>query len=124
MRTTIRRTIQAALAATCPLRYTALSGEIAALVAAGRLIRTGDVLDRLGADLPDGQRSWYGRHVAKAYRAAHLGADAIRVWAQHRTTGRWIHQHVYAPADPALYAGLASYKATRHLATTDLELAA
>lgn len=112
---TVRRTIRAALAATKPLRYTALSGEVAALVAAGRLVRTGDLLDRLGADLPDGQRSWFGRHVAKAYRAAHLGADAIRVWAQHRTTGRWIHQHVYRPADPALYAGLASYKATRHL---------
>ncbi|RXS84184.1 hypothetical protein EST92_11540 [Streptomyces sp. TM32] len=112
---TIRRTIAAALTAGRTLRYTALSGEIAALVATGRLVRTGDVLDRLGADLPDGQRSWYGRHCAKAFRAAHGGADAIRVWAQHRTTGRWIHQHVYAPADPALYAGLASYKATRHL---------
>ncbi|MFD8545598.1 hypothetical protein [Streptomyces sp. NPDC059649] len=121
---TIRRTIAAALAATKPLRYAALSGEIAALVAAGRLVRTGDVLDRLGADLPDGQRSWYGRHVAKAYCAAHLGADAIRVWAQHRTTGRWIHVHVYRPTDPALYAGLASYKATRHLIATDFELAA
>lgn len=124
MRTTIRRTIRAALAATTPLRYAALSGEIAALIAAGRLIRTGDLLDRLGADLPDGQRSWFGRHVAKAYRAAHLGVDAVRVWAQHRTTGRWIHVHVYRPADPALFAGLASYKATRHLTVTDLELAA
>ncbi|MFJ3950252.1 hypothetical protein ACIPXV_09305 [Streptomyces libani] len=56
--------------------------------------------------------------------ASALGADAIRVWAQHRTTSRWIHQHVYAPADPALYAGLGSYKATRSLAATDLELAA
>jgi hypothetical protein len=115
MRITIRRTIRAALAVAKPLRYTALSGEVAALVATGRLVRTGDLLDRLGADLPDGQRGWFGRHVAKAYRAAHLGADAIRVWAQHRTTGRWIHVHVYRPADPALFAGLASYKATRHL---------
>ncbi|WP_329143550.1 hypothetical protein OIU91_06225 [Streptomyces sp. NBC_01456] len=113
--TAIRRTIAAALTTSRHLRYTALSGEVAALVAAGRLIRTGDLLDRLGADLSDGCRSWFGRHVAKAYRAAHLGADAIRVWAQHRTTGRWIHVHVYRPADPALYAGLASYGRTRHL---------
>lgn len=113
--TAIRRTIAAALAASRRLRYTALSGEVAALVAVGRLIPTGDLLDRLGAELSDGCRSWFGRHVAKAYRAAHLGADAIRVWAQHRTTGRWNHVNVYAPADPALYAGLASYGRTRHL---------
>ncbi|MGW2010918.1 hypothetical protein [Streptomyces nigrescens] len=113
--TAIRRTIAAALTAGRHLRYTALSGEIAALVATGRLVRTGDLLDRLGADLPDGQRSWFGRHVAKAYRAAHLGADAVRVWVQHRTTGRWIHVNVYQPADPALFAGLASYGRTRHL---------
>lgn len=54
----------------------------------------------------------YGETVIEE-GAAHLGADAIRVWAQHRTTGRCIH--VYAPADPALFDGLASYKATRHL---------
>lgn len=122
--TAIRRAIAAALAVGRHLRYTALSGEVATLVASGRLVRTGDVLDRLGADLSDGCRSWYGRHVAKAYRAAHLGADAVRVWAQHRTTGRWIHQHVYAPTDPALYAGLASYKATRHLAQAQFTEAA
>jgi hypothetical protein len=27
------------------------------------------------------------------------------VWAQHRTTGKWIHVHVYGPIDEALYAG-------------------
>lgn len=123
--TTIRRTIAAALAAGRHLRYTALSGEVAGLVAAGRLVRTGDLLDRLGAgDLPDGQKSWYGRHVAKAYRAMHGGADAVRVWAQHRMTGRWIHVHVYRPAEPALFAGLASYKATRHLAQAQFTAAA
>jgi len=124
MRITIRRTIRAALAATAPLRYTALSGEIAALVAAGRLVRTGDVLDRLGAgDLKDGYKSHYGRHVAKAYRAA-TGGEPLRVWAQHRTTGRWCHVFVYRPAEPALFAGLASYGRTRHITATALELAA
>jgi hypothetical protein len=118
--TAIRRTIAAALTASKALKYRTLSGTVAVLVDAGRLVRTGDILDRLGADdLKDGQRSWFGRHVAKAYRAANDGADAIRVWAQHRTTGRWIHVHVYNPAEPALYAGLRSYKATQHLTAAD-----
>lgn len=101
------------------LAYRTRSGLIAAAVEQGTLIRTGDLLDRLGADLKDGQRSWYGRHTAKAYRAAHLGADAVKVWAQHRTTGKWIHVHVYAPTDPALYTALTTYKATRHLSQAD-----
>ncbi|MEV7770480.1 hypothetical protein [Kitasatospora sp. NPDC086791] len=78
-------------------------------------IRTGDMLDRLGIQLPDGQASWYGRHVAKAYRAAHNGQDAPRAWVRHRTTGRWIHPFVYAANDPALIEGLFSYKATAGL---------
>ncbi|MDH6141127.1 hypothetical protein P3T35_003140 [Kitasatospora sp. GP30] len=83
----------------------------------GNLIRTGDMLERLGIQLPDGQQSWYGRHVAKAYRAAHDGQDAPKAWAQHRTTGRWIRVFVYSPTDPALLAGLRSYKATTDLVT-------
>lgn len=115
-RTLRQRHLRAAATTAKALGYRTLSGAIAVLVDAGRLIRTGDLLNRLGAsDLPDGQQSWYGRHVAKAYRAAH-GGDAIRVWAQHRTTGKWIHVYVYAPTDPALTTGLRSYKATRHLA--------
>ncbi|GGP55768.1 hypothetical protein [Streptomyces abikoensis] len=121
--TAIRRTITAARIATKALGYRALSGHIAHLVDTGALIRTGDILDRLGAGcLPDGQRSWYGRHAAKAYRATH-GGDATRVWAQHRTTGHWIHVHVYAPTDPALVTALSTYKATRDLAL-DFQLAA
>lgn len=121
----IRRTIAAALQASRALGYRTLSGRIAALVDVGRLVRTGDVLERLGAgDLPDGQKSWYGRHVAKAYRACHLGADSVKVWTQHRTTGRFIHVYVYDPADPALYAALGAYKATRRLASVELTEAA
>lgn len=116
---TIRRTHTAALDAAKALAYRTLSGVIATLVDQGRLIRTGDLLDRLGADLPDGQRSWYGRHVAKAYRTANDGADAIKVWAQRRTTGKWIHVHVYAPIDPALFEALRTYKATRGLVAAD-----
>lgn len=111
-----RRTQTAARTATKALYYRTISGIVAVLVDSGQLIRTGDALDRFGgSDLPDGQKSWYGRHVAKAYRKVH-GGDAIRVWTQHRTTGRWIHVYVYNPADPALLAGLRTYKATRHLA--------
>lgn len=118
--THIRRTITAAIHTTQTLGYRALSGTVATLVNAGHLVRTGDILDRLGADtLKDGQRSWYGRHVAKAYRTAHNGAHAIKVWTQHRTTGKWIHVHVYSPTDPALYTALHTYKATRHLTASD-----
>ena len=112
-----RRTLHTAAATSKALAYRTLSGIVATLVDTGRLIRTGDALDRFGgADLPDGQQSWFGRHVAKAYRAAHNGAEPIRVWAQHRTTGRFCHVFVYAPTDPALPTGLRSYKATRYLA--------
>ncbi|MEU8968143.1 hypothetical protein AB0D11_02510 [Streptomyces monashensis] len=113
----LRRIHAAACTVAEALAYRVLSGIVAALVDAGQLIRTGDLLNRIGSsDLPDGQQSWYGRHVAKAYRAAHVGGDSVRIWTQHRTTGRWIHVYVYAPTDPALLAGLRSYKATRHLA--------
>jgi len=110
------RTKDAARTAVKALRYRCISGIVAVLVDQGRLVRTGDVLDRFGgADLPDGVQSWFGRHVVKAYRETH-GGDPVRVWARHRTTGRFVHVYVYAPVDPALLAGLASYKATRHLA--------
>ena len=122
---TVRQTIRAALGTTKALAYRTLSGIVAALVDQGRLIRTGDLLDRLGADdLLDGHRAWYGRHCAKAYRAANDGAVPIRVWARHRTTGRYVHVYVYAPTDPALYAALQSYKATRHLVQASYQEAA
>lgn len=112
---TRRNGLHAAAATTRALGYRTLSGIIGALVETGRLIRTGDFLDRIGGhDLPDGQKSWFGRHVAKAYRAAN-GGDTVKVWTQHRTTGKWIHVYVYGPIDEALYAGLRSYKGTRHL---------
>jgi hypothetical protein len=112
---TRRNDLYAAAATAKALAYRTLSGLIAAAVEAGKLIKTGDFLQRIGgSDLPDGQQSWFGRHVAKAYRAAH-GGDSVRVWTQHRTTGKWIHVLVYNPIDDALYAGLRSYKGTRHL---------
>lgn len=114
--TRTRRNDLYAAAKTCKaLGYRTLSGAIVSLVETGRLIRTGDFLQRVGgSDLPDGQQSWYGRHVAKAYRKAH-GGEPLKVWAQHRTTGRWIHVNVFGPIDAALYAGLRTYKGTRHL---------
>lgn len=112
---TRRNTLHAAAATPKALGYRTLSGIIASYVATGRLVKTGDFLDRIGGgDLPDGQRSWFGRHVAKAYRAAN-GGDTVRVWSQHRTTGKWIHVLVYGAIDPALYAGLRTYKGTQHL---------
>lgn len=116
----IARTHRAARNMSKALAYRTRSGSIAAAVEQGTLIRTGDLLERLGADdLKDGQKAWFGRHAAKAYRATHLGADAVKVWAQHRTTGRYIHVNVFEPTDPALYTALTTYKATRHLGQAD-----
>jgi hypothetical protein len=118
-RALVRRALTTVTHTAKALGYATLSGHIGALVTDGRLIRTGDFLDRVGGDdLMDGQKSWYGRHVIKAYRAAH-DAEAPRVWTRHRTTGRWIHVFVYAPLDPALLTGLASYKGTCHLVDRD-----
>lgn len=112
---TRRNTLHAATRTTKALNYRTLSGLVAAHVEAGRLITVGTFLDRIGGeDLPDGKRSWFGRHAKKAYRAAN-GGDPIRVWTQHRTTGRYVHVHVYGPIDPALYTALDTYKGTRHL---------
>lgn len=111
-----RRTQTAARTAVKALYYRAISGDIAALVDNGRLVRTGDILERLGAaDLKDGYKSHYGKHVAKAYRAARE-TEPVRVWAQHRTTGKWVHVFVYSPFEIALYIGLVTYKRTAHLA--------
>jgi hypothetical protein len=114
-RKTTHRLIRTARGVTKALAYWTLSGRIAAHVATGRLIKTGDFLDRIGGgDLPDGQKSWFGRHAAKAYRAA-TGTEPLKVWTQHRTTGRWIHVNVFGPIDLALYEALRTYKGARHL---------
>lgn len=125
MNATARKAVRRLTAATLRAAHIATDTAYAILNAGlAGLIRTGDMLDRLGIDLPDGQASWYGRHVAKAYRAAN-GEDAPRAWVRHRTTGRRIRVFVYAPADPALLAGLRSYKATRSLVSaTDFSVAA
>lgn len=121
---TRRNTLYAAAATHKALGYRTLSGAIVSLIETGRLIRTGDFLQRVGgSDLPDGQQSWYGRHVAKAYRKAH-GGEPLKVWAQHRTTGRYVHVNVYSPIDPALYGGLRTYKGTRHLLASSYQEAA
>jgi hypothetical protein len=112
---TRRNTLRTAVRTTKALGYRTLSGHIAAAVEQGKLIRTGDFLDRIGgSDLKDGQKAWFGRHVAKAYRAQH-GGDTVKVWTQHRTTGKWIHVFAYGVVDDALYEGLFAYKGTQHL---------
>lgn len=121
---TRRNTHRAATTTSKALGYRTLSGIVAAHVEAGRLVKTGDFLERIGGgDLKDGQKAWFGRHVAKAYRAAN-GGDPVRVWAQHRTTGKWLHVYAYGVVDEALYAGLFAYKATRHLLASNLTEAA
>lgn len=116
---TIRRSIRAAVSATRVLRYTALSGRIADDVASGRLVLVRDFLARIGgADLPDGKQSWFGRAAKKAFIAAN-GAAPVMVWAQHRTTGRFIHVCAYSPLDAALYEAVRKYAGTRHLLAAD-----
>jgi hypothetical protein len=116
---TRRNTLRTAVTTSRALGYRTLSGLIAAAVEAGRLVKTGDFLERVGGgDLKDGQKAWFGRHVAKAYRAQH-GGDTVRVWTQHRTTGKWIHVYAYGVIDEALYEGLFAYKGTRHLLAAD-----
>ena len=120
----IRRTHAAAQRVTKALAYRARSGRIAALVESGALVRTGDILDRLGAgDLRDGYKSHYGKHVVKAYRAAN-DAEPFKVWMRHRTTGKYVHVNVYSPFDLSLYIGLVTYKRTAHLAQPALFQAA
>jgi hypothetical protein len=112
---TRRNDLYAATATTKALGYRTLSGIVAAHVETGRLVTVGTFLDRVGGhDLPDGKRSWFGRH-AKAAHVEATGATPVMVWAQHRTTGRWNHVCAYSPIDPALYTGLRTYKGTRHL---------
>ncbi|MFE9850319.1 hypothetical protein ACFYPN_16115 [Streptomyces sp. NPDC005576] len=112
----IARTHKAARATNRALAYRTLSGLVAAAVEQGRLIRTGDLLERLGAgDLRDGYQSWYGKHVKAAYIAAN-GQPPVKVWARHRRTGRWNHVAAYSPFDLSLYIGLATYKRTAFLA--------
>jgi hypothetical protein len=121
---TRRNTLRTAVRTTKALGYRTLSGIIASWVATGRLVKTGDFLERIGGgDLKDGQKAWFGRHVAKAYRAQH-GGDTVRVWTQHRTTGKWIHVFVYGPIDQALYTALTTYKGTRHLLASNFAEAA
>ena len=121
---TRRNTIRTATHTSRALGYRTLSGIIAAHVEQGRLVRTGDFLDRVGGgDLKDGQKAWFGRHVAKAYRAQH-GGDTVKVWAQHRTTGKFIHVYAYGVVDEALYEGLFAYKGTQHLLAADFTEAA
>ncbi|NED31081.1 hypothetical protein [Streptomyces sp. SID8499] len=120
----IRRTHAAARRVCKALAYRARSGQIITQVEAGLLVRTGDVLDRLGAsNLKDGYQSWYGRHVKKAHIVA-TGTEPARCWVRHHTTGKWIHVHVYRPFDMALYIGLVTYKQTKHLAQPALFQAA
>lgn len=121
---TRRNTLRTAVTTTRALGYRTLSGIIGAHVEAGRLIRTGDFLERIGGgELKDGVKSWFGRHVAKAYRAAN-GGDAVKVWAQHRTTGKFIHVYAYGVVDEALYEGLFNYKGTQHLLASNYAEAA
>lgn len=123
-RTARRNTLRAATRTSYALYYRTLSGLIAAAVEAGRLIKTGDFLERIGGgELKDGVKSWFGRHAKKAYIAAN-GTEPVRVWAQHRTTGHWIHVHAYGPIDEALYEGLFTYKGTQHLLASNYSEAA
>ena len=104
------RHIAAAVRVGRPLAFAALNGRFQAQLHRGELVRTSTYLLALGIVLKDGQVAWYGKHVAKAYRA-NRHAEPLRLWHQH-SNGRWFRVFVYAPGDPALITALGSYKAT------------
>lgn len=82
----------------------------------GQLVTVNGVLDQLGVEpeFKDGYRSWAGRHIASCYRLNNQ-RNPLKAWVRHRTTGRWIHAHVYVPGDVAIEQGLRSYNRTAHL---------
>jgi hypothetical protein len=82
----------------------------------GQLVTVNTILDGYGVEpeFKDGYHSWAGRHIATAYRLTNH-RNPLKAWVRHRTTGRWIHAHVYVPGDPAIESGLRSYSRTAHL---------
>jgi hypothetical protein len=99
------------------LLYRLLNGQaIQQLLDLGQLVTVNTILDSygVGEDFKDGYRSWAGRHIASCYRLIN-DRNPIKAWVRHRTTGRWIHAHVYVPGDTAIEQGLRSYNRTAHL---------
>lgn len=125
----MRRTAPAAVALPLHVRvlnrvlpdaaFRLLNGHLQERLESGALVTADTWLDNHGvpADFRDGYRSWYGRHVARAYRAAHHGDEPRRAWVQHRTTDYWVPVFVYPSTAPALLAGARSYPRTAHLAS-------
>jgi hypothetical protein len=118
----IRNTHQAARTTHRALNYRTLSGTIAVLVDAGRLIQCSEFLRRLGLDEDTirSLRSWFGRYAAKAWRKT-THSEPRKVWTL--IDGRWTHVAVYRPNSFALPAAVASYKRMAALGLT-FELAA
>lgn len=125
----MRRTAPAAVALPLHVRvlnrvlpdaaFRLLNGAMQERLDNGALTTADAWLDNHGvpADFRDGYRSWYGRHVVKAYRAAHHGREPRRAWVQHRTTGYWVPVFAYPSNAPALTVGARSYTRTAHLVT-------
>ena len=101
LRTALRRAAHITRAA----RYASLNGSLATELAEGRLIQASTYLRTLGIEDAGiaSFRSWYGRKVKAAYRAAHGNLDPQRAWVM--IDGHWTSVHVYTPSDPALAAG-------------------
>lgn len=105
----IRNTHHAARNTSRALGYRTLSGIIAVLVDAGRLIQCSEFLRRLGLDedLIRSLRSWFGRYAAKAWRKT-THSEPRKVWTI--IDGRWTHVAVYEPDSFVFPAAVASYK--------------
>lgn len=99
------------------LLFRLLNGaQVQQMLDLGQLVTVNTILDGLGVEpeFKDGYRSWAGRHIATAYRL-NTGLNPMKAWVRHRTTGRYIHAHVYVPGDAAIGQGLRSYTRTAHL---------
>ena len=108
----IRRTreaIRAAVQLTRAAKYTLLNGPVGVLVAHGDLVTASTHLVRLGLgdDEVRSFRSYYGKTVKAAYRAA-TGTTPITCWID--VDGHYRAVAVYLPYDRALAAGVTGYK--------------
>lgn len=92
------------------LRFATLNGAIGRLLADGNLVQASVHLIRLGLDDAEIRsfRSYYGKCVKKAYRAATGGAAPLTCWVD--VDGHFRSVAVYLTYDRALTAGVTAYK--------------
>jgi hypothetical protein len=112
----LRAAIRSAVQLTRAAKYALLNGPVGVLVAHGDLVTASTHLVRLGLDETEVRsfRSYYGKTVKAAYRAA-TGSNPITCWID--VDGHYRAVAVYLPYDRALAAGVTGYKRLAALVT-------